>query len=70
VPPDEVLIAVARHAAGDWDTLDEHDRHENERALGTRGRLISSYQASNGSPFWVITDAGWAITTVLLPEDY
>ena len=70
VPPNEVLNAVARHAAGDWGALDKHDRQENERALGTRGRLVSSYQASNGSPFWVITDAGWATTTVLLPEDY
>jgi hypothetical protein len=28
------------------------------------------YQASNGTPFWVITDAGWETTTLLLPEDY
>jgi hypothetical protein len=66
VPPNEMLRAIARHAAGDWGTLDEHDRQENERALGTRGRLVSSYQASNGSPFWVITDAGWALTNVEL----
>ena len=70
VPPNEVLPAVARHAAGDWGTLDDHDRKENERALGTRGRLLSVYQASNGHPLWVITDAGWGTTTVLLPEDY
>ena len=70
VPPNEVLLAVARHAAGDWGNLDAHDRQENERALGSRGRLLSAYQASNGQPFWVITDAGWAVTTLLLPEDY
>ena len=69
VPTDEVMRAVARHAAGDWGTLDAHDRQENERALGTRGRLVSVYQASNGNPFWVITDAGWCNTTVVLPED-
>ena len=70
VPPNEVLPAVARHAAGDWGTLAEPDRQENERALGTRGRLLSTYEASNGQPFWVITDAGWQVTTVILPEDY
>ena len=70
VPPNEVMHAVARHAAGDWGTLDAHDRQENERALGTRGRLLSVYQASNGQPFWVVTDAGWQVTTLLLPEDY
>ena len=70
VPPNEILPAVARHAAGDWGTLAEPDRQENERALGTRGRVLSAYEASNGQPFWVITDAGWHNTTVLLPEDY
>ena len=70
VPPNKFLPAVARHAAGDWGTLDEPDRKENERALGTRGRLRSTFEASNGQPFWVITDAGWQVTTVLLPEDY
>ena len=70
VPPNEVLPAVARHAAGDWGNLDAHDRQENERALGSRGRRLSVYQASNGHPLWVITDAGWGTTTVLLPEDY
>ena len=70
VPPNEVMLAVARHAAGDWGTLNAHDRQENEHALGTRGRLLSVYQASNGNAFWVITDAGWATTSVILPEDY
>ena len=70
VPPNEVMQALARHAAGDWGTLDTHDRQENERALSTRGRLLSVFQASNGNPFWVITDAGWATTSVLLPDDY
>ena len=70
VPADEIWPAVARHAAGDWGALDEHDRQENERALGTRGRLVSVYQARHGQRFWVITDAGWEVTTVLLPEDY
>ena len=70
VPPNEVMQAVARHAAGDWGTLDAHDWLENERALSTRGRLLSVFQASNGNPFWVITDAGWGTTSVLLPDDY
>lgn len=70
VPPNEVLQAVARHGVGDWGSLDDHDWQENERALSTRGRLMSVYQAADGTAFWVITDAGWEITTVLLPEDY
>jgi hypothetical protein len=70
VPAPEVLRAIARHVAGDWGALDEHDRQENERALRTRGRLLSAYETNNGTRFWVITDAGWGVTTLLLPEDY
>ena len=70
VPASDVLRAIARHAAGDWGALAEPDRQENERALRQRGRLLSAYEASNGTRFWVITDAGWATTTLLLPEDY
>lgn len=70
VPPEEVFKAVARHATGDWGLLDEHDRQENERALSTRGRLVSVYEVSNGTRYYVITDPGWEVTTLLLPEDY
>ena len=70
VPSDEVLKAVARHAAGDWGTLDEHDWQENDRALRTGGRLFSAYQSSAGQKFWVITDCDRRTTTLLLPDDY
>ncbi len=35
-----------------------------------RGRFVSVYQASNGTRFWIITDAGWETTTLLPSEDY
>lgn len=68
--PTEILHAISRHVNGDWGRLDKHDREVNERALATRGQLMSVYQACDGTGFWVITDAGWEFTTVLLPEDY
>ncbi len=70
VPQAEVFQALARHAAGDWRRLDEHDRQENERALQHGGRVFSAYDASTGQKFWVITEANFTLTTVLLPEDY
>lgn len=70
VPADEVLKAVARHAAADWGTLDEHDWQENDRALRNEGRLFSAYQSSAGLKFWVITEGDRHLTTVMLPEDY
>ena len=70
IPPDEVLSALARHAAGDWGTLDAHDWQENENALLNGGRLFSAYQSTTGEKFWIITDSGGAATTILLPDDY
>ena len=68
--PADILRAIARHVAGDWGQVDEHDRQVNERALRTRGQLMSVFQASDGADFWVITDPQWQTTTLLMPEDY
>ncbi len=66
----EMLDAFARHAAGEWGAMDAHDRRQNDRALITRGRLLSVHTTHAGQPFWIITDPGWRDTTLLLPEDY
>jgi hypothetical protein len=58
------------HAAGEWGAMDAHDRRQNDRALITRGRLLSVHTTHAGQPFWIITDPGWRDTTLLLPEDY
>lgn len=68
--PDSVHAALARHHAGDWGELDEADRQENERSLVQGFRLLSAYRDSNGTTFWIITEADRSATTVLLPEDY
>jgi len=70
VPVTEMLDAFARHAAGDWGQMDAHDRQQNDRALITHGRLLSVHSTRAGQPFRIITDPGWANTTLLLPEDY
>lgn len=76
---------LARHCAGDWGALDATDRRENDRALrafhaGTpAGRALASYPRDpacagvGGDRLWIITDFlddGFAITTLLLPEEY
>jgi hypothetical protein len=50
--------------------VDEHDRQANDRALIEGTRLLSVYQAVNGTKFWIITEADRSVTTILLPEDY
>jgi hypothetical protein len=68
--PEDVPLALGRHATGDWGDVDEADRRENELSL-TRGfRLLSVYHDRNGMKFWIITEADRSATTVLLPEDY
>jgi len=67
---DEILSGLLRHVTGDWGDLDADDRKENDQALERGTRLLSAYQASNGTKFWIITEADRSSTTVLLPEDY
>lgn len=70
VPEQDVLVALGRHGRGDWGELDEHDLKENEMSLKEGFRLLSAYRASNGTKFWIISEADRTVTTVLLPEDY
>ena len=67
---EDILRGIQRHQAGDWGDVDEHDRQVNDRALVEGTRILSVYHAANGTKFWIITDAGHLVTTVLLPEDY
>lgn len=70
LPRDDVFRALARHQAGDWGELDEHDRQENEVSLKEGHRLFSVYRSATGVKFYIITEADRSLTTVLLPEEY
>jgi hypothetical protein len=67
---DDILTGIQRHQAGDWGNLTDDDRAANNRALAHGGRILSAYQATNGTRFWLITEADRSITTILLPEDH
>ena len=66
----DVQSSLARHHAGEWGELDEHDRAENELSLREGFRLLSAYTSASGTRFWIITEADRSVTTVLLPSDY
>jgi hypothetical protein len=68
--PEDVLIAMSRHASGDWGDLCEEDRQANEDALQHGGRLFSVYHDREKTKFYIITECDRSYTTVLLPEDY
>ena len=68
--PADIQIGLQRHQAGDWGDLGEEDWKENDQALRTGFRLLSSYRSAGGVPFWIITEADRRSTTLLLPDDY
>ncbi len=68
--PEDILLGLQRHQAGDWGDVDAHDQEANDRALLEGTRLFSVYHAATGIKFWLITETDRATTTVLLPEDY
>ena len=68
--PEEVRLALWRHSRGDWGGVCAEDARMNEERVRQKGMIMSAYQSAKGEKFWVITDPGHEVTTLLLPEDY
>ena len=66
----ELLIAICRHAHGDWGDVSEQDRASNDMALSGGRRIASTFRSSDGTKFWVITECDRSYTTILLPNEY
>lgn len=66
---DDTMAYLVRHITGDWGELDEHDRRENELSAREGFRILSVYRMSDGTRFWIITEADRSSTT-FLPEEY
>lgn len=65
------LELLTRHVTGDWGTLDEEDKQENELSIEQRFRILSAYVLpETGEKMWVITEADRSATTLLLPNEY
>ncbi|WP_437739999.1 hypothetical protein WME73_30920 [Sorangium sp. So ce302] len=48
----------------------DDDKRANDNALTSGARILSAYSTSDGTRFWIITDADRTATTVLLPDEY
>ena len=59
-----------RHVTGDWGSLCEEDKQENELGLQNGLRIFSAYMLSTGQKLWVITEADRSATTFLRPAEY
>ena len=67
---DSIETFLARHSTGDWGTVCEDDRKENDFSVTNGFRLLSAYRLQDGTNIWIITEADRSATTVLLPEEY
>lgn len=67
---EEIRTALGRHHKCDWGEVCADDAKVNERGVLEQGMILSAYQSGKGVKFWVITDPGHEVTTMLLPEDY
>ena len=68
--PADIQLGLQRHQSGDWGDLGEEDWKENDNALRTGLRVLSSYRSSSGGTFWIITERDRSATTLLMPDDY
>jgi len=66
----DITAALQRHMQGDWGMVDTEDWEENDRSVTEGFRLLSAYESTGGTRFWIITEADRSVTTVLLPDDY
>lgn len=64
------LDSLRRHAQGDWGTLSEEDKQENELSLKEGLRLFSAYESQNLPKIWIITEADRSATITLFPDEY
>ena len=67
---DDVSLALRRHGAGDWGAVCAEDWKTNDQRCREKGMVLSAYKSAKGTAFWVISDPGHEVTTVLLPDDY
>jgi hypothetical protein len=67
---EDVSAALRRHAFGDWGMVCAEDWRTNDQRCREKGMVLSSYDSAKGTRFWVISDPGHEVTTLLLPEDY
>lgn len=68
--PEDILLAMRRHARGDWGDCCKDDQAANDLALMEGSRLFSVYHDRFGTKFWIITEADRSATTVILPSEY
>jgi hypothetical protein len=65
-----VFEFLQRHQTGDWGTVPEEDKAENDFSVTRYLRILSAYELNTGVKIWLITEADRSVTTFLLPAEY
>ena len=65
---EDIRQALNAHVNGDWGDLGKEDCEENNQALERGRRILSVYHNSNGTIFWIITEADRSVTNVFLRQ--
>jgi len=66
----DLAAYLRRLHCGDWGDLCAEDKAANESSLKDGTRILSHYKLGGGRRLYIITEAGRATTTILLPEEY
>jgi hypothetical protein len=65
---------LARHAKGDWGSLDSFDKRQNDIAVKEGYRILSAYDVpvedGETERIWIITEWDRSVTSVILPSEY
>ncbi|CAG4906483.1 hypothetical protein [Paraburkholderia saeva] len=59
-----VISVLLRHVAGDWGTVSDEDRQQNDLSISTGLRLISLYRLPDRTRILVITEWDRSSTTI------
>lgn len=54
----------------EWGNVDASDAKLNDEAVVSHDRILAAYEFTDGTEFWIITDAGHGTTTILFPDEY
>ncbi len=66
----DIRSGLARHGRQDWGDVGMEDWRANDQAVEQSLRILSVYHSSEGTKYWIITEADRSATTLLLPDEY
>ena len=67
VSPESLL---RRHIHGDWGSIGEEEKRENELAVKHRSHILSAYQITDGVRVWLLTEADRTRSIFFLTGEY